>query len=157
MRTSDHGVELIKQFEGLRLHAYLDSVGVPTIGYGSTSGVELGDTITPEGAERLLREDLREAESAIDHLVTVPLSQNQFDALASFVFNVGHGNLASSTLLRKLNAGDYDGAAEEFPKWRYAGGQVLAGLERRRRAEAELFGSPDDINWYSETTKISQP
>lgn len=158
MRTSDRGVELIKRYEGLRLVAYLDTGGVPTIGYGSTSGVELGDAITPEGAERLLRKDLREAEDAVTVLCKVPLSQNQFDALASFTFNLGYGQVASSTLLRKLNAHNYSGAQNEFKRWVYDNGVKLNGLVKRREAEAQLFGakpaSPSFL-WYDEILRVS--
>ncbi|MCY1340603.1 Lysozyme RrrD [compost metagenome] len=140
MRTSDTGLALIQDFEGLRLTAYRDSVGVLTIGYGHTGAdVTSGLTIDRAEAERLLRDDLHDAEKAIGTLVRVPLSQGQFDALASFVFNLGSGNLQCSTLLRKLNAKDYAGAADEFPRWNKAGGKVLAGLTRRRAAERALF------------------
>ncbi|MCG7598862.1 lysozyme [Halomonas sp. McH1-25] len=160
MRTSDRGVELIKEFEGCRLRAYQDSAGVWTIGYGSTTDVEPGDCITPEAAERLLRRDLQEAEETVEALVKVPLNQCQFDALVSFAFNLGYGNLSSSTLLRKLNAHNYSGAQAEFKRWIYAGGQKLAGLERRREAEAQLFGSHPDkqtFHWYEEARKTSMP
>lgn len=156
MQTSQRGIELLKQFEGLRLNAYRDSAGVLTIGYGSTTDVEPGDSITPEGAERLLREDLKNAERAVEQLVTVPLNANQHAALVSFVFNLGFGNLASSTLLKRLNAGDYQGAQQEFGRWIYANGKVMAGLERRRNAEAQLFGDePSDPDWYSAAIKRS--
>lgn len=150
MRTSDAGIELIKQFEGLRLRAYPDPAtgGDPwTIGYGSTTDVEPGDVVTPEGAERRLREDLQEAEDAVAALVTVPLNDNQHAALVSFVFNLGYGNFNSSTLLRKINACNYSGAKQEFKRWVYGNSRVMAGLERRRKAEAELFGTPGD--WYA--------
>lgn len=157
MQTSQRGIEIIKRFEGLSLRAYADPAtgGEPyTIGYGSTTDVEPGDSITPEGAERLLREDLKNAERAVEQLVTVPLNANQHAALVSFVFNLGFGNLASSTLLKRINAGDYEGAAQELDRWVYAGGERLKGLERRRAAEKALFLSPDEPSapksWFHE-------
>lgn len=139
MRTSDTGVDLIKEFEGFRAMAYLDAANVPTIGYGHTKGVKLGQAIAEAEAEAFLRDDLADAEGAVLRLVKVPLSQNEFDALVSFTFNVGQGNLGKSTLLRKLNAGDRAGAAAEFGKWVNAAGRQLAGLVRRREAERKLF------------------
>lgn len=141
MHTSQKGLDLIKSFEGLRLSAYKDVVGVVTIGYGTTSGVKMGDTITKERAEELLREDVARFEAQVLRLVKVPLTQGQHDALVSFVYNLGAGNLSNSTLLRLLNAGDYAGAAAQFDRWNKAGGKVLAGLVRRRAAERALFES----------------
>lgn len=137
--TSEKGLSLIKRFEGLRLAAYLDSVGVPTIGYGHTKGVKMGDRITADHADAFLREDVRDAERAVNRLVSVPLSQGQFDALVSFTFNLGAGNLGSSTLLRKLNAHDYKGTESEFGRWIHAGGKRLDGLALRREAERRMF------------------
>ena len=137
--TSQKGIDLIKSFEGCRLTAYQDSVGVWTIGYGHTAGVYQGMTITEKEAEDFLRSDLGTSESAVNRLVTYSMNQNQFDALVSFTFNVGSGNFGSSTLLKKLNQGDITGAANEFDKWIQAGGQVLEGLVKRRAAEKELF------------------
>ena len=142
MTTSDAGIGLIKQFEGVRLTAYRDSVGVPTIGYGSTRGVKMGDVITQAEADTRLRQDLQSAEFAVNRLVKPALTQNQFDALVSFVFNLGGTALASSTLLKYLNNGKYAEAAQEFPKWTHAGGAVLAGLIARRAAERALFLQP---------------
>lgn len=139
MKTSQAGIDLIKRFEGLRLRAYRDAVGVPTIGYGTTRGVKMGIAITAERAEELLREDVTRFEEYIAQLVTVPLTQGQWDALSSFVYNLGPTKLAESTLLRLLNAGDYQGAAAEFDRWTRAGGKVLAGLVRRRAAERAMF------------------
>lgn len=139
MRTSQRGLSLIKSFEGLRLQAYKDAVGVWTVGYGTTRGVKAGMSINKEQAERMLLNDVQRFEPEIERLVTVPLSQNQWDALVIFTYNLGAANLESSTLLRKLNAGDYAGAAEQFPRWNKAGGKVLAGLTRRREAERSLF------------------
>lgn len=140
MKISQKGINLIKQFEGLELKAYRDSVGVLTIGYGSTgSHVSVGEVITEAQAETLLIKDLSRFESGVTELVKVPVTQNQFDALVSFSFNLGLGNLKSSTLLKKLNAKDYTGASKEFERWNKAGGKVLNGLTRRRLAEKELF------------------
>jgi lysozyme len=139
MRTSQAGIDLIKRFEGLRLHAYICAAGVLTIGYGHTKSVRRGQQITEQQAEDLLREDLRHFEEAVERLVTVHLEQHEFDALVSFTFNVGEGALAKSTLLRKLNAGDKQDAAHEFGKWVKAGKVTLSGLVRRRKAEQALF------------------
>lgn len=143
MKTGDKGLELIKEFEGLRLEAYLCPAKVWTIGYGHTGGIKAGDVITREQADAYLRQDLSDEEQAITKYVRVALNQNQFDALASFTFNLGAGNLSNSTLLKKLNAGDYAGAAEEFLRWDHSGGQQLAGLTRRREAERLLFLTVD--------------
>lgn len=139
MRTSDNGLALIRRFEGLRLRAYKDSVGKPTIGYGTTRGVTMGMTITAERAEALLREDVQRFEGHLDRLVRVPLTQGQWDALVSWVYNLGPTNLEQSTLLRLLNASDYAGAAAEIERWVHAGGKRLEGLVRRRAAERALF------------------
>ena len=139
MRTSQRGLNLIKSFEGLRLQAYQDSVGVWTIGYGTTRGVNAGMTITKEQAERMFLNDVQRFEPEVERLVTTKLNQNQWDALVCFTYNLGAANLESSTLRRLLNAGDYAGAADQFPRWNKAGGKVLAGLVRRRAAERELF------------------
>lgn len=144
MNTSQTGINLIKGFEGKRLTAYDDGVGVWTIGYGTIkypNGVRVkkGDTCTDAQAESYLKNDLVKFESAINRLVKVPLNQNQFDALASFTYNLGETNLSKSTLLKKLNAKDYLGAADQFLVWNRAGGKVLNGLVRRREAERNLF------------------
>ncbi|MBA7770593.1 MULTISPECIES: lysozyme [Enterobacter] len=144
MQTSDKGIALIKQFEGCKLTAYQDSVGVWTIGYGWTQPVDgkpirAGMTIKQETAERLLKTGLVSYESDVSRLVKVGMTQGQFDALVSFTYNLGARSLSTSTLLRKLNAGDYAGAADEFLHWNKAGGKVLNGLTRRREAERALF------------------
>lgn len=144
MQTSDKGIALIKQFEGCKLTAYQDSVGVWTIGYGWTKPVDgkpirAGMTIKQETAERLLKTGLVSYESDVSRLVKVGLTQGKFDALVSFTYNLGARSLSTSTLLRKLNAGDYAGAADEFLRWNKAGGKVLNGLTRRREAERDLF------------------
>lgn len=142
MRTSERGLEFIRDHEGCVLAAYPDpgTGGEPwTIGVGHTGGVKPGDTCTEAQAMAWLAEDVRDAEDAVNRLVKVPLTQDQFDALVSFAFNVGAGNLGGSTLLKLVNAGDFDGAAAQFPRWNRAAGQVLAGLTKRRLAEAALF------------------
>ncbi len=139
MHTSQKGLDLIKSFEGLRLSAYRCPADIPTIGYGTTAGVKMGDTITKERAEELLREDVARFEAQVLRMVKVPLTQGQHDALVSFVYNLGAGNLSNSTLLRLLNSGDYKGAAAQFDRWNKAGGKTLAGLVRRRAAERALF------------------
>ena len=144
MQTSDKGIALIKQFEGCKLTAYQDSVGVWTIGYGWTQPVDgkpirAGMTIKQETADRVLKTGLVSYESDVSRLVKVGLTQGQFDALVSFAYNLGARALSTSTLLRKLNAGDYAGAADEFLRWNKAGGKVLNGLTRRREAERALF------------------
>jgi len=118
--------------------AYLDPVGVPTIGYGTTSGVQIGDTITREEAEKRLIRDAGAAGAAIVRCVTVPLAQREYDAYVSFIYNVGEGAFCRSTLVKKLNAGDYEGACNELPRWVYAGGKKLRGLEIRREKERRM-------------------
>lgn len=139
MKISKHGLNLIKHLEGLRLQAYQCSAGKWTIGYGHTSGVYPGDIIDEAQASIFLRQDVAESENTVIRFVTVALNQHQFDALVSFVFNLGSGNFAASTLLRKLNASDYAGAAEEFSRWFHADGKPRSGLVRRREAERNLF------------------
>lgn len=139
LSTSQEGVDLIKFYEGLGLEAYKDSVGVTTIGYGHTSTAKRGEIITEQEAENLLKKDLETFEEGLTRLVKVPLTQYEYDALISFSFNLGLGNLGSSTLLKKVNSQDYVNAADEFVKWIYAGGKVLNGLVKRRKAEREMF------------------
>ena len=136
---SDTGLALIKRFEGLRLQAYKDPVGVVTIGYGHTKTARLGQQISEADAEALLRQDIEEFEHCVRQVVQVPIEQHQFDALVSFAFNLGCGALGRSTLLDKLNDFDYSGAANELPRWNRAGNRVLRGLVRRRAAERDLF------------------
>lgn len=143
MNASDRGLDLIKSFEGCKLTAYPDpgTGGAPwTIGWGTTRGVKPGMTITQEEADLLLAEDVSSFAQAVNRLVTVPLNQNQFDALVSFAYNVGSSNLGNSTLLRLLNEGNYEGAAGQFGRWVKGGsGETLPGLVRRRAAERALF------------------
>ena len=139
MKTSQAGIDLIKRFEGLKLYAYQDSVGVWTIGYGHTVGVSYGDKWTVDKAESELAKDLVIYEAGVKAGVSVDICQHHFDALVSFAFNLGVRALHGSTLLRKINAGDNKAAALEFGRWVYAGGVRLKGLERRREAERALF------------------
>ena len=141
MRTGRDGVELIRHFEGCRFDAYLGPAGVWTMGYGHTADVKEGDSIDQEAAEAFLIEDLETFEQAVTRLVEVPLTQQQFDALVSWTFNLGAGNLAESTLLKKLNNYQYAEGPEQMMRWVRAGGKVLDGLVRRRAAEAALFQS----------------
>ena len=163
MKISQAGIDLIKSFEGCSLKAYK----VPganekywTIGYGSYGPhVKQGMTITKAKAEEMLKDELSRFEKGVNDLVKVPISQNQFDALVSFAYNCGLGNLKSSTLLKKVNAKDFAGAANEFTKWTRAGGNVLKGLVRRRAAEKELFEKPvkDAVTTKKESAKKSDP
>ncbi|AXL49990.1 muraminidase [Paraburkholderia caffeinilytica] len=139
--TGAQGIDLIKQFEGLRLTRYLDAVGKPTIGYGHLilPHERFDRPLTESEALALLKRDLRSAELALRKLIRVAITQQQFDALMSFVFNLGAGRLHSSTLLRYLNAGATRQAADQFLVWNKAGGKPLAGLTRRRQAERKLF------------------
>ena len=144
LRTSGAGLALIKISEGLEIEAYPDPgnrvTGEPwTIGYGHTRGVRRGDTCSEAQATEWLREDLHGAEAAVRHLVDVPLTQGQFDALTSFVFNIGAGAFGGSTLLRLLNAGDVAGAADQFKRWNRGADGPLPGLVTRRAAERALF------------------
>lgn len=138
MRTNEAGRLLIQEFEGLRLKAYQCSADRWTIGWGHTKGVKWGNTCSVEQALEWFDEDLKDAEAALQN-VTVPLNENEFAALISFIFNFGETKFKTSTLLRKLNAKDYTGAALEFKKWNRSAGKVEEGLIRRRRAEALLF------------------
>jgi lysozyme len=141
--TSSEGIALIKKFEGCELEAYQCSANVWTLGYGHTAGVSEGDTCTEEDAETMLAEDLREFENYVNDLVTSDLSQNEFDALVAWTYNLGPGALRESTLLRRLNDGDYEDVPYQIKRWNRAGGEVLPGLTRRREAEALLFqGEP---------------
>lgn len=144
MIVSANGLALIKAYEGCVLKTYMDAVGVPTIGYGHT-GTEAypGNEITKHEAESLLLEDLEIFERGVGNMVKVKLSQNQFDALVAWSFNLGLGSLRASTLLKRLNAGDYASAAQEMLRWDKAGGKTLTGLTKRRQAESNLFqGKP---------------
>lgn len=143
MKYSKTGLALTERFEGCKLVAYQDQVGVWTIGYGHTRGVHEGMTCTQAQAEQWLLEDIAAAEQNVNTHVKVPLTQAEFDALVDFDFNCGSGNLDSSTLLKLVNEGDPEDAAKEFEKWDHAGGKVVAGLLRRRQAEEAEFREAD--------------
>ena len=143
MKTSPKGIALIKEFEGLRLKAYQCPGGVWTIGYGHTAGVKPGMVITESQAEEYLKADLSAFERYLNGL-GLALNQNQFDALVSFIYNVGTGNFSSSTLLRKVRVTPQDNSImDEFLRWVYSKGRVLPGLQRRRLAEMKLYFSND--------------
>ena len=145
MKISEKGLNLIKEFEGLRLKPYKDAVGIPTIGYGNTyyedgRKVSLSDpAITEERATALLKMVVKRYEDAINRYVQVPITQNQFDALVSFAYNIGNENVRKSTLMKLLNRKQYTEAADQLLRWNKAGGKTLKGLTRRRQAERTLF------------------
>ncbi len=143
MKTGKEGKNLIKKFEGFRAKAYLCPANVMTIGFGTTringNPVPKDLTITVDEADAFLEADLKMFEDAVNTFVKVSITQNQFDALVSFVYNVGVGNFKNSTLLKMLNSLDFKGAADQFLRWNKAAGKVLKGLETRRAAERELF------------------
>lgn len=178
MKTSENGLNIIKEFEGYGKElpngdctAYQEYLGngkydVPTIGWGCTEGVRMGDVWTRQQAEDALRRELVSKEQAVERLIKFTPSQNQYDALISFTYNEGEGALGPSTLLRKANEGDFHGTALEFAKWNKAQGNVLSGLVRRRALEAALFSKVDGANiksvqadepndgWSPTTTKV---
>ncbi|WP_439242485.1 lysozyme [Lonepinella sp. BR2474] len=144
LKVSAQAINILKNHEGLRLKAYTDAAGVKTIGYGHTgtiNGVKIHDgmVITQKQAEEQLRKDLIHFENTVRNSVKQPLTQNQFDALVSFSYNVGGDAFQKSTLLKKLNSGDTSGAADEFVRWNKAGGKELKGLVNRRNTEREMF------------------
>jgi len=139
MKCNHAGKSIIKSFEGLRLQAYRCPAGIWTIGYGDTHNVTPGMVITEQEADERLDARLLEFEEAVSGMAPPFITENQFSALVSFAYNVGASALAGSTMLQKLNAGDIEGAAREFPRWNKSGGRVLNGLTRRRNAEKELF------------------
>lgn len=141
MRTSETGINLIKSFESLRLEAYRCPAGIHTIGYGHTAGVRRGDVIDVQRAEQLLADDLRKFEAVVNRECP-GVNQNQFDALVSFTFNCGEGALMKSTLLKCIKANPMGANIRyEFSRWNKSGGTQLAGLIRRRKAEADLYFS----------------
>ena len=143
MNISPKGIALIKEFEGIRLKAYKCPGGVWTIGYGHTAGVKPGMVITEAQAEEYLKADLIAFERYLNGL-GLDLNQNQFDALISFIYNVGTGNFSSSTLLCKVRVNPQDNSImDEFHRWVYSKGRVLPGLQRRRLAEMKLYFSND--------------
>jgi lysozyme len=161
MTAGPDAYTIIKHFESLCLVAYLCPAGVPTIGWGHTGGVSLGQKITPERAEQLIQADVLEFASMVTRHVAQPLTQQQFDALVSFVFNEGPGRKGvkdgfvvlksgePSTMLRNLNAGKYADASAELDGWNKGGGKVLPGLVKRRAAERALFDGKDYRKWLT--------
>jgi lysozyme len=140
VNISQTGIDLIKGFEGYSDKVYLDTAGIYTIGYGSTKGITRHTPpITKEQGEKLLIADLADAESAVNRLVDVPLTQNQFDALVSFVFNLGAEAFRKSTLLQMINTGQHHKAPEQFQRWKYAGGKESKGIITRRLKESALY------------------
>ena len=143
MTISEKGIELIKSFEGCKLFSYRDSVGVATIGYGHTQGVKMGQAITQQQAEQYLRTDLQSCEQMLN-ACGINFRQEQFDALCSWVFNLGVTNFRNSTMLKYIMAGKEDtDITDQLVKWHNAGGKPLKGLKRRRIAEANLFLGSD--------------
>lgn len=143
MKCSQEGLELIKKFEGCKLKSYKCPAGVWTIGYGHTEDIKEGDIVSPEEANKLLRADVFKFEEYVTDNVMVNLTQNQFDALVAWTFNLGVGNLRNSTMLKKLNNADYTSVPFEMKRWNKAGGKTLDGLVRRRQAESLLFESKE--------------
>ncbi|WP_332061124.1 lysozyme [Bartonella sp. CB74] len=161
-KISKEGLMLIKQWEGLRLHAYQDPIGIWTIGYGHTSAagkpiVHKNMNITEKAAEDILCRDLKQFERSVEQAVTVSLTDEQFAALVSFCYNVGTTAFCNSTLLKKLNKGDYEAVPAELQRWTKAGGKRLQGLVNRRAAEAGLWvkGSYVASNYQTVETKES--
>ena len=143
MKISSDGLELIKHFEGCETTAYQDSVGVWTIGYGHTKGVEEGQRCSIEDAETMLADEMDEYEGYINNMVKVDLEQHEFVALVAWGYNLGPTNLGESTMLKVLNRGQFDRVPSEMKRWNRAGGQVLEGLVRRRTAESLIFENLD--------------
>lgn len=141
MQYSQSGLKLTEQFEGVRLQAYQDQVGVWTIGFGHTRNVTSGMTCTPIQAEQWLLEDVQQCVDSLNAHLHISVTQNEFDALVDFAFNLGIGALLESTLLKYVNAGKFELAANEFQRWDRAGGKEVAGLLRRRLAEKQEFQS----------------
>jgi len=145
MKINQKGIDLVKYFEGLKLDAYLDPIKIPTIGYGATfykdgTKVKMGDKVTQQQAETLLKDHINSFAERVKNLLKSELTENQFSAVTSFAYNCGIGNLKVSTLLKKVNANPNDETIRtEFMKWDKAGGKPLAGLTKRRKAEADLY------------------
>ena len=148
MKTSARGIKLICDFEGFRAQAYLDPVGIPTIGYGFIRGVSLGDTMTQYEAKQRLGRELQEYERGVMQACKITPNQNEFDAFVCFAFNVGVKGMTGSTAMKAHNRGDKQSASRAFGLWNKAGGEVFAGLTRRRAAEAALYLEPvpDDVS-----------
>jgi len=143
MKIGEKGLDVIKHFEQLYLEAYLCPANVWTIGWGSTKNVHAGMKITEEEAVARLKEDLKDAEGAVNRYVKVNINQNQYDSIVSWTFNLGSGNLNSSTMLKRINGNEWDDVPNQIKRWNKAGGKVLKGLVRRRNAEALLWQSKD--------------
>jgi GH24 family phage-related lysozyme (muramidase) len=143
-KVNRNGLNLIKEFEGCKLKAYQDSVGVWTIGYGHTKGVKRGQVITQKQADDIFEADINIFAEGVDDLIDNDVNDNEFAAIVSLAFNIGLSAFGRSSLLRAVNRGDFDTAANEFLKWNKAKGKVLAGLTRRRKAERTLFLRPDN-------------
>ncbi|MCZ2158894.1 lysozyme [Bartonella sp. 220] len=161
-KISSEGLALIKQWEGLRLHAYKDVIGVWTIGYGHTNAagnpfVHKGMIVTEEQAEAFLCQDLRQFENTVERAVQVSLTDEQFAALVSFCYNVGTGAFCNSTLLKKLNQGEYEAIPSELQKWTKAGGKRLQGLAHRRAAEAGLWAKGAYVSSNYQPVETKQP
>lgn len=140
MKINNKGLELIKSFEGCKLQAYYDVVGILTIGYGHTGQDVIKDLVIDQSqADTLLAKDLIKFEQGVSKVLTVSVNENQFSAMVAFAYNVGLSAFKGSTLLKKVNAKDFAGAAKEFLRWNKAGGKVINGLTRRREAEKQLF------------------
>lgn len=159
MDISANGIDLIKRFEGCRLIAYRDGRGIATIGFGHTAGVDMDMRITQDQADSFLHDDLQEFCGYVNRYVKVPLTQNQFDAMVSFTYNLGPGTLWHSRLLADVNHSDFENAADEFLKYDHSGGARVLGLTRRRTAERDLFVASDTAELASNPTfgtKIKQ-
>ncbi|EJF88539.1 hypothetical protein ME1_00539 [Bartonella vinsonii subsp. arupensis OK-94-513] len=161
-KISSEGLALIKQWEGLRLNAYKDAIGVWTIGYGHTNSagkpfVHKGMTVTEKQAEELLCQDLKQFEIAVEEAVAVSLNNSQFAALVSFCYNVGTEAFCNSTLLKKLNQGEYEAVPAELQKWTKAGGKRLEGLAHRRAAEAGLWAKGAYVSSNYQTVETQEP
>tara|TARA_R100001082_G_scaffold32102_1_gene16467 strand:- start:17292 stop:17741 length:450 start_codon:yes stop_codon:yes gene_type:complete len=145
MRINKAGLGIIKAFEGFSSKVYLDPIGIPTIGFGSIWDADGNritvdhPAITKKQATGLLQKEVHHVEAAIRKLIKAELTENMFSSIGSLAYNIGTGNLQRSSLRIKINRGQYLDAADEFPKWRRAGGKILAGLVRRRKAERNLF------------------
>lgn len=157
MKTSAKGILLIHEFEGFRSSAYRDPVGIWTIGYGFTKGVRAGDTITRQEADKRLQDELFAYEAGVIKATEGKCTQDQFDALVSFAWNVGVAGMSGSSVIKAHNRGDYEEAALKFHLWNKAGGKVLTGLTRRRVAESEVYltGRPTEIDqWDSKLSLL---
>jgi lysozyme len=139
MKCNAAGRDLIKKYESLRLDVYRDVVGLLTVGYGHRTDLSIGTHITEDSANKLFDSDIAKFEAAVSDMLESEITSNQFSAIVSLAYNVGAAKIAKSTLIRKLNSGDIEGAAEEFLRWDKAGSRAVAGLTRRRKAERLLF------------------